>query len=62
MTEQFDSGALRIIFRVNFHKRSFCLMIVGKHAWLLEEEEKGDIHLQDWTDIRVSTDPAFHLG
>ena len=42
-TEQFNSGELRKIFSVNFHKRSIGLMIVGKHAWLQEEEQKGDI-------------------
>ena len=43
-----DDGAvqfwrIRAIFRINFHKRSIGLMIVGKHAWLQEEEQKGDI-------------------
>ena len=42
-TEQFNSGELRTIFSVNFHKRSIGLMIVGKHAWLQEEEQKEDI-------------------
>ena len=41
--EQFNSGELRIIFRVNFHKSFIGLTIVGKHAWLQEEEQKGDI-------------------
>ena len=43
MTEQFNSGELRTIFRINFHKRSIGLMIVGRYAWQQEEEQKGDI-------------------
>ena len=42
-TEQFNSGELRIIFRVNFHRFLIGLTIVGKHAWQQEEEQKGDI-------------------
>ena len=38
-----QSGELRTIFRINYHKRSIGLMIVGKHVWLQEEEQKGDI-------------------
>ena len=34
---------IKTIFRINFHKRSIGLMIVGKYAWLQEEEQKGDI-------------------
>ena len=41
--EQFNSGELTIIFRVNFHKSFSGLTIVGKHAWLQEEEQKGEI-------------------
>ena len=40
MTERFNSGELKSIFRVNFHKFLIGLTIVGKHAW--EEERKGD--------------------
>ena len=43
MTERFNSGQLKNIFRVNFHKHSIGLMIVGRHAWQQEEEQKGDI-------------------
>ena len=43
MTEQFNSGELRTIFRINFHKRSIGLMIVGRHAWQQEEDQKEDI-------------------
>ena len=43
MTVRFISGKLKNIFRVNFHKFSIGLMIVGKHAWQQEEERKGDI-------------------
>ena len=42
-TEQFNSGELRIFFRVNFHKYFIGLAIVGKHPWQQEEEQKGDI-------------------
>ena len=42
MTEWFNSGELRIIFRVNFHKFLIGLTIVGKHAWQEEEEQKGE--------------------
>ena len=40
MTEQFNSGELRTIFRVNFHEFLIGLMIDGRHAWQQEEEEK----------------------
>ena len=43
--EQFNSGDLRIIFRVNFHKFFVGLTVVGKHAWQQEEEQKGDISI-----------------
>ena len=43
MTEQFISGVLKKIFRVNFRKFLIGLTIVGKHAWQQEEEQKGDI-------------------
>ena len=42
-TEQFNSGEFRIIFGINFHKHSIGLMIVGRHAWQQEEEQRGDI-------------------
>ena len=41
--EQFNSGELRVIFGINFHKHSIGLMIVGRHAWQQEEEQKGYI-------------------
>ena len=40
-TEQFNSGELRIIFRVNFQKLLIGPTIVGKHVWQQEEERKG---------------------
>ena len=40
--ERFNSGRLKNIFRVNFHKFLIGLTIVGKHAWQQEEEQKGD--------------------
>ena len=40
MTERFNSGELKNIFRVNFHKFLIGLMIVGKHAWQQEVEQK----------------------
>ena len=43
MTERFNSGELRIIFRVNVHKFLIGLTIVGKYPWQQEEERKGDI-------------------
>ena len=43
MTGQFNSGELKNIFRVNFHKFLIRLTIVGKHAWKQEEEQKGGI-------------------
>ena len=42
-TKQLNSGESSFIFGINFDKRSFGLMIVGKHAWQQEEEQKGDI-------------------
>ena len=42
-TEQFNSGELRTIFRINFHSLFIGLTIGGKHAWQQEEEQKGDI-------------------
>ena len=45
MTEQFNSGELRIIFGINFHIHSIGLMIVGRHAWQQEEEQKGDVSI-----------------
>ena len=41
--ERFNSGELKNIFRVNFHKYFIGLTIVGKYAWQQEEEQKGDI-------------------
>ena len=43
MMEQFNSGELRKIFRINFHKFLIGLTIVGSHAWQQEEGRKGDI-------------------
>ena len=40
-----NSAQLRIIFGINFHKHSIGLMIVGRHAWQQEEEQKGDISI-----------------
>ena len=42
-TEQFNSGELRIFFKINLHKCIIGRMIDGKHAWLQEEDEKEDI-------------------
>ena len=36
--ERFNSGELKNIFRVNFHKFLIGLTILGKHAWQQEEE------------------------
>ena len=41
--KQFNTGESRTIFRINFHKYLIGRMIVGKHAWQQEEEQKGDI-------------------
>ena len=43
-----DDGAVqfwrnRIIFGINFHKHTICLMIVGKLVWQQEEVRKEDI-------------------
>ena len=43
MTDQFNSGRSGIFFRINFQKYFIGRMIVGKHAWQQEEEQKGDI-------------------
>ena len=44
MTERFNSGELKNVFRVDFHKFLVGPTIVGMHAWQQEEEErKGDI-------------------
>ena len=40
MTEQFNSGELRTIFRINFQKSLIGLMVVGKYACQQEEEQK----------------------
>ena len=42
-TEQFNSGESRIFFKINFHKFLTGRMIVGKHAWQQEEDQKEDI-------------------
>ena len=42
-TEQFNSGESRIFFKINFHKSLIGRMIVGKHAWQQEEDQKEDI-------------------
>ena len=36
-----NSGELKNICRINFHK--FLIGLTGKHAWQQEEERKGDI-------------------
>ena len=41
-TEQFISGEIKNIFRVNSHKFLIGLTIDGKHAWQQEEKQKGD--------------------
>ena len=38
-------GGSRIFFRINFHKYFIGRMIVGKHAYQQEEEQKGDISI-----------------
>ena len=43
--EQFNSGELRTIFRISFHKNNVGRMIVGKHAWKQEEDPKEDISI-----------------
>ena len=43
MMEQFISGELKNIFRVNLRKFLIGQTIDGKHAWQQEEEQKGDI-------------------
>ena len=43
MTEQFNSGESSFIFGINFHKTNIGRMIVGKHAWQQEEDQKEDI-------------------
>ena len=45
MTEQFNSGESSFIFGINFHKANISRMIVGKHAWQQEEEQKEDISI-----------------
>ena len=42
-TEQFNSGESREFFKINFHKSIIGRMIVGKHAWQQEEDQKEDI-------------------
>ena len=43
MTERFNSGELKHIFRFSFHKFLIGVTIVGNHAWQQEEEQKEDI-------------------
>ena len=43
MTEQFNSGESSCIFGINFHTTNIGRMIVGKHVWQQEEEQKVDI-------------------
>ena len=43
MKERFNPGKSKMIFGINFHKTNVGLMIVGKHVWQQEEEQKGDI-------------------
>ena len=43
MTEQFNSGESSFIFGIHFHKTNIGRMIVGKHAWQQEEDQKEDI-------------------
>ena len=42
MTEQFNAGGSRIIFRIHSHNLFIGLTIDRKHAWQQEEEQKGD--------------------
>ena len=43
--EQFNSGELDFIFKINSHKYSIGLMSVGKYAWQQEEVRKEDISI-----------------
>ena len=43
MMEQFNSGESSFIFGINLHKSLVGRMIVGKHAWQKEEDQKEDI-------------------
>ena len=52
-TERFNSGELRNIFRVNFHKLFIGLAIDGKHVWQQEEERKGDQYCKNVSGIIV---------
>ena len=45
MTEQFNSGESSFIFGINIHKTNIGRMIVGKHAWQHEEDQKEDISI-----------------
>ena len=40
--EQFNSGELNFILRINSHKYSIGLMRVGNLVWQQEEVQKGD--------------------
>ena len=42
-TEQFNSGESSFIFGINFHNTNIGRMIVGKHAWQQEEDQKENI-------------------
>ena len=43
--EQFNSGESSFIFGINLHKSLVGQMIVGKHAWQQEEDQKEDISI-----------------
>ena len=43
--EQFNSGESRLFFKINFNKTLIGRMIVGKHAWQQEEDQKEDISI-----------------
>ena len=45
MMEQFNSGESSFIFEINFHKFLVGQMIVGKYAWLQEEDPNEDISI-----------------
>ena len=39
------SGESSFIFRINFHKTNIGRMIVGRHAWQQEEDQKEDTNI-----------------
>ena len=42
---QFNSEESSFIFGINFHKTNLGRMIIGKHAWQQEEDQKEDISI-----------------